>query len=224
MSALVSSSHQFMSPPKRTTIHFGGVGFPGAMLWPNLAKSALHFATHIARIRGMGNVLEYLGQRPQIGAGVFIADNARVIGDTQIGEQSSIWFSSVLRGDINRVVIGHHTNIQDSSVCHVADEHACVVGNYVTVGHRVILHGCTVSDEVLIGMGAILMNGVVVGEQSIIGAAALLTEGLRVPPGSLVYGAPAKVISHLGPAERAKIKGWAEKYCQVAQNYLGHAR
>ena len=172
----------------------------------------------------MSNVLEYLGQRPQIGAGVFIADNARVIGDTQIGEQSSIWFSSVLRGDINRVVIGHHTNIQDSSVCHVADEHACVVGNYVTVGHRVILHGCTVFDEVLIGMGAILMNGVVVGEQSIIGAADLLTEGLQVPPGSLVYGAPAKVISHLGPVERAKIKGWAEKYCLVAQNYLGHAR
>jgi carbonic anhydrase/acetyltransferase-like protein (isoleucine patch superfamily) len=194
------------------------------MLWPNLAKSALHFATHIARIRDMGNVLEYLGQRPQIGAGVFIADNARVIGDTQIGEQSSIWFSSVLRGDINRVVIGHHTNIQDSSVCHVADEHACVVGNYVTVGHRVILHGCTVSDEVLIGMGAILMNGVVVGEQSIVGAAALLTEGLQVPPGSLVYGAPAKVISHLGPVERAKIKGWAERYCRLAQDYLGRGR
>ena len=172
----------------------------------------------------MGNVLEYLGKRPQIGAGVFLADSARVIGDTQIGEQSSIWFGSVLRGDINRVVIGHHTNIQDNSVCHVADDHACVVGNYVTVGHRVIIHGCTVGDEVLIGMGAILMNGVEVGEQSIIGAAALLTEGLRVPPGSLVYGAPAKVTSHLGPAERAKIKAWAEKYCRVAVNYLGHAR
>jgi carbonic anhydrase/acetyltransferase-like protein (isoleucine patch superfamily) len=194
------------------------------MRWPNLAKSALHFATHIARIRVVGSVLEYLGHRPQIGAGVFIADTARVIGDTQIGEQSSIWFGSVLRGDINRVVIGHHTNIQDNSVCHVADEHACVVGHYVTVGHRAILHGCTVADEVLIGMGAVLMNGVVVGEQSIIGAAALLTEGLQVPPGSLVYGAPAKVTSRLGPAERAKIKGWAEKYCQVARDYLDRAR
>jgi carbonic anhydrase/acetyltransferase-like protein (isoleucine patch superfamily) len=170
------------------------------------------------------NVLEYFGKRPQIGAGVFIADTARVIGDTQIGEQSSIWFGSVLRGDINRVVIGHHTNIQDNSVCHVADEYACVVGNYVTVGHRAILHGCTVSDEVLIGMGAVLMNGVVVGEQSIIGAAALLTEGLQVPPGSLVYGAPAKVVSLLGPSERAKIRGWAEKYCRVAGSYLGPAR
>jgi gamma-carbonic anhydrase len=167
----------------------------------------------------MGNLLEYLGKKPQLGAGVFIADSARVIGDTQIGEQSSIWFGSVLRGDINRVVIGHHTNIQDNSVCHVADEHACVAGNYVTVGHRTVLHGCTVGDEVLIGMGAVLMNGVVVGAQSIIGAAALLTEGLQVPPGSLVYGAPARVVSALGAMERAKIKGWAEKYCRVAANY-----
>jgi carbonic anhydrase/acetyltransferase-like protein (isoleucine patch superfamily) len=168
----------------------------------------------------MGNILEYLGKMPQLGAGVFVADSARVIGDTQIGKQSSIWFGSVLRGDINRVVIGHHTNVQDNSVCHVADEHACIVGNYVTVGHRAILHGCTVHDEVLIGMGAVLMNGVVVGEQSIIGAAALLTEGLQVPAGSLVYGAPAKVVSALSATERAKIKGWAEKYCRVAGNYL----
>ena len=104
-------------------------------------------------------------------------------------------------------------------MCHVADEHACVAGNYVTVGHRTILHGCTVGDEVLIGMGAVLMNGVVVGEQSIIGAAALLTEGLQVPPGSLVYGAPARVVSALSVTERARIKGWAEKYCRVAANH-----
>jgi len=206
-------------------IQFGGVGF-AFVIWygGNSAKTALHFATRIARIRFVANVLEYLGKRPQIGVGVFLADTARVIGDTEIGEQSSVWFGSVLRGDINRVVIGHHTNIQDNSVCHVADEFACVVGNYVTVGHRVSLHGCTVGDEVLVGMGAVLMNGVVVGEQSIIGAAALLTEGLQVPPGSLVYGSPAKVVSQVGPTERAKIKGWAEKYCRVAGNYLGPNR
>jgi carbonic anhydrase/acetyltransferase-like protein (isoleucine patch superfamily) len=172
----------------------------------------------------MANVLEYLGKHPQIGAGVFLADSARVIGETEIGEQSSIWFGSVLRGDINRVVIGHHTNIQDNCVCHVADQFACVVGNYVTVGHHVILHGCAVSDEVLVGMGAILMNGVVVGRQSIIGAAALLTEGMEVPPGSLVYGSPAKVVSQLGLTERDKIKAWAEKYCRLAGDYLGIAR
>ena len=168
----------------------------------------------------MGDFIEYLGNRPKVGAGVFVAPGAQLIGDVEIGEQSSIWFNSVLRGDINRVIVGHHTNFQDLSICHVADEHACVVGNYVTTGHRAILHGCIVRDEVLIGMGAVLMNGVVVGEQSIIGAAALLTEGLQVPAGSLVYGAPAKVISKLGDKERHEIKHWAEKYCRIAAGYL----
>ena len=167
----------------------------------------------------MGNTLEYLGKMPRIGKAVFIAETARVVGDVTIGDNSSIWFGSILRGDINRIIVGHHTNIQDNSVCHVADEHPCIVGNYVTAGHSTILHGCTVGDEVLIGMGAVLMNGVSVGNQSIIGAAALLTEGLLVPPGSLVYGTPAKVVSNLGATERAKIKGWAEKYCRVAATY-----
>jgi carbonic anhydrase/acetyltransferase-like protein (isoleucine patch superfamily) len=166
------------------------------------------------------SVSSYLGKEPQLGKDVFIAEGAHVIGEVAIGDCSSIWFNTVLRGDINRVVIGHHTNVQDHSICHVADDSPCVVGNYVTVGHRAILHGCTVRDEVLIGMGAILMNGVVIGEQSIIGATALLTEGLKVPPGSLVYGAPAKVISHLDEKERRQVKSWAEKYCRMAASYL----
>ena len=102
-----------------------------------------------------GTIHAYGNKRPVLGAEVFIAEGAQLIGDVEIGEQSSIWFGSVLRGDINRVVIGHHTNIQDLSVCHVADAHACVIGNYVTAGHRALLHGCTVADEVLIGMGAV---------------------------------------------------------------------
>lgn len=165
----------------------------------------------------------YQGRQPQLGRDVFVAGTAQLMGDVTVGDASSIWFGSVLRGDINRIVIGHHTNLQDLTVCHVADEHACVVGNYVTVGHRAILHGCTVRDEVLVGMGAVLMNGVVVGEQSIVGAAALLTEGLQVPPGSLVYGSPAKVISRLGEQERRAIKSWAEKYCRLAASYRGAA-
>jgi carbonic anhydrase/acetyltransferase-like protein (isoleucine patch superfamily) len=168
----------------------------------------------------MSTVLEYQGKRPQVGTGVYLAAGARLIGDVQVGERSSIWFNTVLRGDIHRVVIGHHTNIQDNSVCHVADDYACIVGNYVTAGHSVVLHGCTVADEVLIGMGAILMNGVIVGAQSIIGAGALLTEELVVPPCSLVYGAPAKVVSQIGEKERAEIKLMAEKYCAVAAVYL----
>lgn len=172
----------------------------------------------------MNGLLDYHGKRPQLGSGVFVAPGAHLVGEVAVGDQSSIWFGSILRGDINRVIVGHHTNIQDLSVCHVADEHACIVGNYVTVGHRVILHGCTVGDEVLVGMGAVLMNGVVVGAQSIIGAGALLTEGLEVPPGSLVYGAPATVISTLGERERLQIKRWAEKYCRVAADYLGNRK
>jgi carbonic anhydrase/acetyltransferase-like protein (isoleucine patch superfamily) len=165
----------------------------------------------------------YQGKQPQLGRDVFVAEGAQLIGEVMVGDESSVWFGSVLRGDINRVAVGHHTNIQDLSVCHVADAYACEVGNYVTVGHRAILHGCRVEDEVLVGMGAVLMNGVVVGTQSIIGAGALLTEGLQVPAGSLVYGSPAKIVSHLDAKERAAIKTWAEKYCRIAGRYRGVA-
>ncbi|NQU09450.1 gamma carbonic anhydrase family protein, partial [bacterium] len=122
--------------------------------------------------------------------------------------------------DMQPVRIGRQTNIQDGGVCHTDHGHPCVVGDYVTAGHNAILHGCTVGDEVLVGMGAVLMNGVVVESQCIIGANSLLTEGLRVPTGSLVYGAPAKVISRLGPKERARIRGWAEEYGRLAADYL----
>jgi carbonic anhydrase/acetyltransferase-like protein (isoleucine patch superfamily) len=166
------------------------------------------------------SVHDYRGQRPLIGPNVWLAPGAKVIGAVEVGEASSIWFNAVVRGDINRVVIGHHTNLQDLTVCHVADEFPCLIGNYVTVGHRAILHACTIEDEALVGMGAIVMDGVVVGRQSIIGAGALLTRGLRVPPGSLVYGAPARVISQLGARERGEIRSWAEKYCRVAAGYL----
>jgi len=165
------------------------------------------------------SIHSYTGKNPQLGEQVFLAEGAQLIGDVTVGEQSSIWFNTVLRGDINRVVIGHHTNVQDLTLCHVADNFACMVGHYVTVGHRAILHACTIHDEVLVGMGAIVMDGVVVGEQSIIGAGALLTKGMQVPPGSLVYGSPAKIISQLGIKERHEIKAWAEKYCRVVRNY-----
>jgi len=186
---------------------------------------SIHFGFVFPRLPGenqatMSTITEYFGQRPQLGKNVYLAGGSHLVGQVEIGDHASVWFNSVLRGDINRVVIGHHTNIQDLCVCHVADAHACVVGNHVTVGHGAVLHGCTIGDEVLVGMGAVLMNGVVVGAQSIIGARALLTEGLQVPAGSLVYGAPAKVVSQLGEVERQAIKAWAEKYCGIAANYL----
>ncbi len=160
-----------------------------------------------------------LRKRPTLGRGVFIARGAVVVGDVTLGAYSSIWFNAVLRGDINRIVIGHHTNIQDNCVVHLADEYPCLVGDFVTVGHGAIVHACTVGNEVLVGMGSRLLDGVVVGDQSIIGAGALLTQGLRVPPGSLVLGAPAKVVRALSQEERGRLKGMAEKYVGLAAYY-----
>jgi carbonic anhydrase/acetyltransferase-like protein (isoleucine patch superfamily) len=163
-----------------------------------------------------------LGKRPALGEGVFIATGAVVLGDVTLGDCSSVWFNAVLRGDINRIVVGHHTNIQDNSVLHLADDHACILGDYVTVGHQAIVHACTVGDEVLVGMGSKLLDGVVVGAQSIVGAGALLTQGTQVPPGSLVLGVPGKVVRTLTLEERAGLKSLAEKYVQLAAYYREH--
>jgi carbonic anhydrase/acetyltransferase-like protein (isoleucine patch superfamily) len=155
---------------------------------------------------------KFLGQQPVLGHGVYIAKTAVVIGDVTIGDHSSVWYHSVLRGDINRIVVGHHTNIQDNAVLHLADDYACLVGNWVTVGHSAIVHACTVGDECLIGMGAVVLDGAVVGEQCLIGARALVTQRMQIPPGSLVMGSPAKIVRALTLEERAGLKHWAEKY------------
>jgi carbonic anhydrase/acetyltransferase-like protein (isoleucine patch superfamily) len=131
-----------------------------------------------------------------------------------------VWFNAVLRGDINRIVVGHHTNIQDSAVLHLADDYACVVGNYVTVGHGAIVHACTVGDEVLVGMRATILDGAVIGEQSLVGAGAVVTPGTVIPPGSMVLGAPARVTRALRPEERLSLKHWAQKYVENSAFYL----
>jgi carbonic anhydrase/acetyltransferase-like protein (isoleucine patch superfamily) len=164
----------------------------------------------------------FLAKRPSLGQGVYIAQGARVIGDVTLGDHSSVWYNAVLRGDINRIVIGHHTNIQDNSVLHLADDFACILGNYVTVGHSALVHACTIADEVLVGMGATILDGAEIGEQSLIGARALVTQGVRVPPGSLVMGAPARVVRALTDEERAKLKKMAEKYARNAAYCLAH--
>jgi gamma-carbonic anhydrase len=155
---------------------------------------------------------KFLGKKPRLGKGVFIAKTATVIGDVTLGAHSSMWYSAVARGDINRIVVGHHTNVQDNSVLHVADDYACIIGNWVTVGHGAVVHACKVGDEVLVGMGAVILDGAVIGKQSLIGARALVTQGVKIPPGSLVLGAPAKVVRALTKKERAGLKWWAEKY------------
>lgn len=154
----------------------------------------------------------FLRKKPTLGKNVYIASTAVVIGDVTIGAHSSVWYGAVLRGDINRILVGHHSNVQDNAVLHLADEFPCVIGNWVTVGHSAIVHACRVGDEVLVGMGAVILDGAVIGKQSIIGAKALVTQGTKIPPGSLVLGAPARVVRKLSREERAGLKWWAQKY------------
>lgn len=170
-----------------------------------------------------GQLIPFGDQRPVLGPQTFVAAGARLVGAVTLGEGASVWFNTVLRGDIAPVTVGPFTNIQDNSTGHVASDIPCIVGAYCTVGHQVTLHACTIGDETLVGMGAIVMDGCVVGNQCIIGANALLTKGLRVPDGSLVYGAPAKVVSSLGATERARLRASAEKYARLARIYLGAA-
>jgi gamma-carbonic anhydrase len=158
----------------------------------------------------------FLRKAPTLGQGVYIAQGAVVVGDVTLGDFASVWYNAVLRGDINRIEVGHHSNVQDGAVVHLADQFACVIGNYVTVGHSAIVHACTIRDECLIGMGCTILDGAVIGEQSIVGARALVTQGTQIPPGSLVLGAPAKVVRALSPEERQRIRYWADKYASNA--------
>ena len=164
----------------------------------------------------------FLRKKPVLGKDVYLARTAVVLGDVTIGDHSSVWYNAVLRGDINRIVVGHHSNIQDNSVLHLADELPCIVGNWVTVGHSAVVHACTVGDEVLVGMGAVILDDAVIGEQSIIGAKALVTQGTKIPPGSMVLGAPGKVVRALTPEERAGLRWWAQKYVDNGAYCLKH--
>jgi gamma-carbonic anhydrase len=165
---------------------------------------------------------KFLRRKPKLGRGVYLAKTAVVLGDVTLGAHSSVWYGAVLRGDINRIVVGHHTNIQDNAVLHLADDCACLVGNWVTVGHGAIVHACKVGDEVLVGMGAIILDGAVIGKQSLIGARALVKQGMKIPPGSLVLGAPARIARKLTKKERAGLKWWAKKYVANAAYCLKH--
>jgi carbonic anhydrase/acetyltransferase-like protein (isoleucine patch superfamily) len=158
----------------------------------------------------------FLRKKPRLGKGVYIAHGAVLVGDVTVGDYSSVWHNAVLRGDINRIVVGHHTNIQDNAVLHLADEYPCVVGNYVTVGHCAIVHACTVGDEVLVGMGATILDGAVIGERSLIGANALVTQKTVIPAGSLVLGSPAKVVRSLTAAEQGGLRASAQEYAENA--------
>jgi carbonic anhydrase/acetyltransferase-like protein (isoleucine patch superfamily) len=161
----------------------------------------------------------HLDRSPAVHPTAWIAPGADVIGDVTLAEESSVWFQAVLRGDIHRIVIGPRSNIQDGAVIHLADDYGAHVGELVTVGHKAILHACTIGDEVLVGMGAIVLDGAEIGARSIIGAGALVTGGKKIPPGSLVLGSPAKIVRTLSLDEQAGIRTWAEKYVALSRAY-----
>ncbi len=164
----------------------------------------------------------FQGIKPTIPISCFIEETGVIIGDVVLGEQCSVWFHAVIRGDVHHIRVGDRTNVQDLSMLHVThDTHPLIIGNEVTIGHGVILHGCTIEDRVLIGMGAIIMDGAVIGEDSIVGAGALITEETIVPPNSLILGSPAKVKRPVTAEELAWIKESAENYVKYAGQYMG---
>lgn len=162
----------------------------------------------------------YEGAWPRIADSAFVAASADVIGRVTIADDASIWYNTTLRGDINEIVIGPRSNVQDNAVVHLADDYGCYLGELVTVGHGAIVHACEIRDEVLVGMGAVVLDGVVVGERSIIGANALVTGGMEIPPGSLVLGSPGKVVRSLTIEEQEGVKHWAEKYVEQRGKFL----
>lgn len=161
------------------------------------------------------------GQRPiNLPEGVFVAPSAVIIGDVTLLPDSSIWFGAVLRGDIERITIGRGSNIQDGSVCHTDPNNPCTVGDYVTVGHMAMLHGCSIGDHSLIGIGATLMNGVSVGKNCIVGAHSLITEGKSFPDNVVIMGMPAKVVREVTDTDLDALQANAERYVQRAKRYL----
>ncbi len=171
-----------------------------------------------AVIRGYGGI------HPTIGNGVFLAETSSVIGDVVIGDESSIWYSAVVRGDVMPIRIGARTSIQDNTVIHVTSERfGTTIGNDCTIGHSAIIHACIVEDFCLIGMGSILLDGCRIGRGSLIGAGALVTPGTDIPPNSLVVGSPAKVKREVNEKEREQIRYGASHYVDLARRYLAEA-
>jgi carbonic anhydrase/acetyltransferase-like protein (isoleucine patch superfamily) len=168
-------------------------------------------------------VCTHLGFSPDIPTSVFIAPGANILGDVTLGERASVWYQCVLRADISPIEIGEGTNIQDGTVIHMASDRGTKVGSFTTVGHKALLHACTIGDEVLVGMGAIVMDGAVIGSRSIVAAGSLVTKGFQAPEGSLVMGSPAKVVRALSAEEQSGLRHWAEKYIEVASEHRASA-
>lgn len=163
-------------------------------------------------------IIPFKKKSPVIDDSCFVAENSTVIGDVKIGAKSSVWFGAVIRGDMASVTIGEKTNIQDNATVHVGLK-PCKIGSGVTVGHNAVVHSATIGDNVLVGMGSVVLDEAVIGENSIIGAGAVVTGGTVIPPNSLVVGTPAKVVKEVGLTQRASTKMNAAAYVQLAEKY-----
>jgi gamma-carbonic anhydrase len=165
-------------------------------------------------------ILAYDGQKPQIAEDAYVQSSAQVIGDVVIGSESSLWFYAVVRGDVERIRIGRRTNVQDHSTIHVTHERwPTILGDGVTVGHRVVLHGCSIGDHCLIGIAAVVLDGVEVGSETLVGAGSLVVPGTKIPPRSLVLGSPAKLVRELRPQEIRRLRDSAGLYVGYARRY-----
>jgi len=165
-------------------------------------------------------IYQLKGFKPQIDSSCFIAPNATIIGSATIAENASIWFNVVIRADLANVDIGKNSNIQDGSIMHVDEGHPLTVGENVTVGHKVMLHGCSIGDNTLIGMNAVILNGAKIGKNCLVGANALVTENMEVPDGHLVLGSPAKVVKALDEKTKALFTASAMHYVENGQRYI----
>lgn len=167
-------------------------------------------------------VCTHLAAETNIHPSAFVAPGANLMGDVTLHRDASVWFQCVLRADIQKIEIGEGSNIQDGTVIHLASEIGTTVGRYTTVGHKALLHACEIGDEVLIGMGAIVMDGAKIGSRSIVAAGTLVTKGFQAPEGSLVMGSPGRIVRSLSEEEQLGIKHWAVKYIQVSAEHRAH--
>lgn len=165
-------------------------------------------------------IKEFEGNIPRIDESTYISESVDIIGDVTIEENANIWFETRLRGDMNKIVIGKNTNIQENTVVHVDKNCPCLIGKDVTIGHGAIIHGCEICDNVLVGMGSIILNNAKIGKNTIIGAGSLITQGKVFPEGVLILGNPAKVVRELSEAEIESIKNSANNYVNLSKKYI----
>lgn len=167
---------------------------------------------------------KYLGRQPDVAKAAFVAPNATILGSVTLGTDSSVFYGAILRGDIQDIIIGNGTNIQDGTIIHLADEYPAIIGDYTTVGHGAMIHACTIGNECLIGMRSTILDGAVIGDHCLIAAGAVVTPRTVIPPGSLVMGAPAKVKRQLTEEEISGLRPWAEKYIHVARAHAARLK